>query len=47
MHTDGEEIHETTTEARSAVEVKGMTTVLAVSIALVVAAFLAIYFFWM
>ena len=47
MHKDGEEIHETTTEARASVEVKGMTTVLAVSIGLVVVAFVAIYFFWM
>ena len=42
---DGE-IHETGDEARDAVDVKGMTTVLVGSIALVVAAFVAIYLYW-
>ena len=41
---DGE-IHETGDEARDAVDVKGMTTVLIGSIVLVVIAFVAIYIF--
>lgn len=47
MHKEGDEIHETETEAKAGVEVKGMTTVLFVSIILVVVAFLGIYFLWM
>jgi len=42
---DGE-IHETGDEARDAVDVKGMTTVLVGSIALVVVAFVAIIWWW-
>ena len=42
---DGE-IHETGDEARDAVDVRGMTTVLGGSILLVVLAFVAIYLFW-
>ncbi len=47
MHEEGGEIHETETEAKAGVEVKGMTTVLWASIGLVIVAFLAIYFLWM
>ena len=47
MHNDGEEIHETGTEAKAGVNVKGMTTVLLVSILLVVAAFVGVYLLWM
>lgn len=43
MEKQGDEIHETTTEARAGVNVKGMTTVLVVSIVLVIVAFAAIY----
>ena len=47
MHKDNDgEIHETGDEARDAVDVKGMTTVVVASIALVVVAFVAIYFIW-
>lgn len=47
MHEDKDgEIHETGDEARDAVDVKGMTTVLIGSIALVVIAFVAIIWFW-
>lgn len=46
MYKDGDEIHETGTEAREAVNVKGMTTVLFGSIALVVILFLAVWYFW-
>ncbi|MES2753282.1 MAG: hypothetical protein V4659_01315 [Pseudomonadota bacterium] len=47
MHKDGEEIHESDVEAKAGVNVKGMTTVLTVSTALVIVAFVAVYFFWM
>ncbi len=40
-------IHETGTEAREGVDVKGMTSVLFVSLALVVVLFGAVYWFWM
>lgn len=47
MHKDNDgEIHETGDEVRDAVDVKGMTTVVVASIALVVVAFVAIYFIW-
>ena len=48
MYKDEEgRIHETGVEAREAVNVKGMTTVLFASIGLVIVLFLAVYWFWM
>jgi uncharacterized membrane protein len=47
MHKEGEEIHETPTEARAGVNVRGMTTVLFVSIALILVLFLGIWLFVM
>lgn len=44
---DDGRIHETTDEAREGTEVKGMTSVLFVSIALVIVLFAAIWWFWM
>ena len=44
MHKDGDEIHETPTEARAGVNVKGMTTVLIASTILVVVGFVIIYY---
>lgn len=45
----GEEgrIHETTDEAREGTDVKGMTSVLYVSVALVVVLFAGVWWFWM
>lgn len=42
----GDEIHETTTEARGRDVIKGMRSVLFVSIALTIAAFLIIWWIW-
>ena len=42
MYRLGEETHETTTEARASVNVKGMTLVLGVGLGLVILAFLLI-----
>lgn len=42
MHKEGDEVHETTTEARSGQNIKGMTLVLGGSIALIVVAFAVI-----
>jgi len=47
MYKEGDEIHETGDEARDAVNVKGMTTVLFGSIGLVVVLFIAVYLIWM
>lgn len=47
MYKDGDEIHETATEAREGVNVKGMTTVLFGSIGLVCLLFFAVWYFWM
>lgn len=47
MERDGDQIRETGDEAREGVDVKGMTTVLWVSVALVVVLFGLIWWFWM
>lgn len=44
MHKEGDEIHETTTEARSGVNVKGMTTVLVASTILVIIGMVIVYY---
>ncbi len=46
MEKDGDRIIETATEAREAVNVKGVTTVLGVSIALAVVALAAAWWFF-
>ncbi len=46
MEKDGDRIIETTTEAREAVNVKGVTTVLVLSIVLAVAAMGAIWWYF-
>jgi hypothetical protein len=46
MHKEGDEIHETTTEARAGIDIKGMTTVLAAGLIIVIGAFVAIWLYW-
>ncbi|MBA2588979.1 MAG: hypothetical protein H0U98_10180 [Alphaproteobacteria bacterium] len=46
MEKDGDKIIETATEAREAVNVKGVTTVLTLSIALAVIALAAVWWFF-
>lgn len=46
MRRIGDEIEETGVEAREGVDVKGMTTVLWVSLALVIVLLLAVWLFW-
>jgi hypothetical protein len=43
---DGEQIHETATEASGAVNVKGMTTVLFISLGLAIVILSAVWIFW-
>ena len=43
---DGEQIHETATEASGAVNVPGMTTVLAISLGLAIIILSAVWIFW-
>lgn len=43
---DGEQIHETATEASGAVNVRGMTSVLAISLGLAIVILSAVWIFW-
>lgn len=46
MHKDGDQIHETADEARDAVDVKGMTSVLVISMGLAIVILSAVWIFW-
>ncbi len=46
MEKDGDQIIETATEAREAVNVKGVTTVLVLSIVLAIAAMAAVWWYF-